>query len=264
MSSITYYGTDNIEAIPNTIPLNNRNELVTKRWTFSSAGSQPDLSSTPGITADNVKINNELSVTSKIIAENTTDLCLHAKGKVLINGDLYVNTEAQDTSAIYKKTINNSSIDLSSDNPVTNHGGNIYAGAITGISMAAQYRDLGERFEIDNEAPKGSIVCLGGDKEITLATNKDKPFGIIATEPALRMNNDAGLDETHPFICWCGRVPCRVIGTVKKFDKIYISDIPGVGSTNKLCNRKCIGIALQDKNNSEEGLIEVITQGRLY
>ena len=59
-----------------------------------------------------------------------------------------------------------------------------------------------------------------------------------------------------------GRVPCQVIGTVKKGDRIVSSSTPGYARTAHLTDildyRIIIGRALADKTDDGEGLIEVV------
>ena len=51
-----------------------------------------------------------------------------------------------------------------------------------------------------------------------------------------------------------GRVHVRIIGKVKKFDKISLSYIDGVGCVNNDTETP-IGIALQDKIEEDESLV---------
>ena len=55
-------------------------------------------------------------------------------------------------------------------------------GTISGTQINAQYADLAERFEADAEYDAGTVVELGGAKEITSASNdlSDEVFGVIS------------------------------------------------------------------------------------
>jgi len=274
MPSLVYYGLDTVENVPSTIPLIDRGFTISGSWTFTNTNPNPgtiiekltakNLTATNFIASTSFNINCSATFNNTVTFNNNVTIAnsktLTVSGDTLIKGDLYVNTNDWN-----KDTIDNSHLSTVTDVTISNNGGNIYAGKITGVAYCALYKDLGEKFAIDEPAPKGSIVSLGGNQEITLSTIGDEPFGIIATNPAVRMNENMGDDENYPFICWCGRVPCRIIGKVNKFDKIYISELNGVGTaTISEDNRKCIGIALENKDYEEEGLIEVVTQGRLY
>lgn len=106
----------------------------------------------------------------------------------------------------------------------------IYANIFQGIASSARYADLAERYETDMLLEPGDVVMIGGAKEITKTTteNSDDVFGVISTNPAYRMNEAAGDDTTHPFVAMVGRVPCKVIGPVKKGERLVTSNIPGV------------------------------------
>jgi flagellin-like hook-associated protein FlgL len=50
--------------------------------------------------------------------------------------------------------------------------GNVHANYLVGTSVTAQYADLAERFEADNVYSPGTVVELGGAKEITRAVQE--------------------------------------------------------------------------------------------
>ena len=111
---------------------------------------------------------------------------------------------------------------------------NVYADDFIGVALQARYADLAERFEADMDLYPGTVVVYGGEAEITMATiSRDTAVaGIIATDPALMMNCDAGPDKTHPYLALKGKVPCKVIGKVKKGDLLVTSDSPGYGKSS--------------------------------
>lgn len=151
------------------------------------------------------------------------------------------------------------------------------SGQFEGTATSALFADVGERYHADKEYATGTLVKIGGDKEIT-ATDKMcdiDVFGIISEYPAFRMNeryyDKLGVEAKFtPFVALTGRVPCRVKGKVKKGDRIIPSDIEGVGQSWK--NRiqlidpidlqfLIIGRALEDKETDEEGMVEVAIGG---
>lgn len=140
---------------------------------------------------------------------------------------------------------------------------------ILGTTIRSRWADLAERYEIDYPAAVGSIVKFGGIKEITITQPNDvNPFGILSTQPGLALNENAGTDETHPFVALIGRVPCRIIGRVNKGDYIVPSSVAGVGtpyvvSGETLVPSYSVGIALQSKFEDAEGLVEIFTKAVL-
>jgi len=134
----------------------------------------------------------------------------------------------------------------------------IYATTGDLVAVAAEYADLAERYEADNVYVSGTVVKIGGDKEVTLAYSNDEIFGVISTDPAVLMNKSAGTNETHPAIALIGRVPVRVKGKVTKGQKLIVGE-PGVAvAANGPVDRDLvIGKALENKYTEEESLIEV-------
>ena len=149
---------------------------------------------------------------------------------------------------------------------------NIYAGAlvgnvfgnVTGVSSSALYADLAERFEADAPMIPGTVVEIGGVKEVTKVVQElsESVFGVISTAAAYLMNAGAGSNTTHPAIAVNGRVPVRVVGTVKKGDRLVSAGngLARSASRQELTAFNVIGRALADKTTSEEGLVEAIVK----
>jgi hypothetical protein len=143
---------------------------------------------------------------------------------------------------------------------------NIYSVTFSGNATSAQYADLAERYESDMPLEAGDVVIIGGAKEITKSTTSfdSEVFGVISTAPAFKMNSEAGDDTTHPYVALSGRVPVKVIGQVKKGQRLVTSNTPGV-ACGIYANHKpadfitcIIGRALEDKTTDDVGLIEVV------
>lgn len=137
-------------------------------------------------------------------------------------------------------------------------------GTIWGTASAALYADLAERYEADQAILAGSVVRLGGTKEITLETDEasEEVFGVISNAPAFRMNDAAGDDTTHPFVALSGRVFTRVVGSVRKGQRM-ISAGNGCARGAKpgeATQFNVIGRALSDKATDGEELIELVVK----
>jgi hypothetical protein len=130
-----------------------------------------------------------------------------------------------------------------------------------GSTLHATYADLAERYEADETYEPGTVLVLGGAKEVTISRflGDTAVAGVVSTAPAFKMNSSAGNDETHPYIALTGRIPCKVIGEIKKGDLLITSNTPGVAiSGKKQANPNCvIGRAMQDYSSNEIGLIEI-------
>jgi hypothetical protein len=144
--------------------------------------------------------------------------------------------------------------------------GTVTGTTFVGIATQAQYADLAEYYIADVEYPVGTVLEFGGNNEVTQSTSNHATSiaGTVSDKPAYIMNS--GLD--HPLrtpVALMGRVPCRVVGTIRKGDRLVASDMPGVATVldPTLYQPGCIiGKALEDYNSSQPGIIEVVV-GRL-
>ena len=141
---------------------------------------------------------------------------------------------------------------------------NVWATTFRGQAITAQYADLAERFEADSAYPAGTVVALGGAKEITAAVEEltEDVFGVVSTKAAFLMNGDAGNDQTHPAVAVQGRVPVRVIGKVSKGDRLVSAGAGLARSADRteITAFNVIGRSLQDKTTAGEGTIEAIVK----
>jgi hypothetical protein len=139
--------------------------------------------------------------------------------------------------------------------------GNFSAGTMSGTATVAQYADLAERYTSDAEYEPGTVLVFGGDKEVTQSTQPSdrRVAGVVSTNPAHLMNSVLeGID-----VALTGRVPCKVVGMVKKGDMMVTSHIPGVAMANNDPSiGTVIGKALEDYQSTEIGIIEVVV-GRM-
>lgn len=146
-------------------------------------------------------------------------------------------------------------------------GANITAGTITGnwtlssgSKLNATYADLAERFEADTEYDAGTVVELGGDKEITAVQYElsEDVFGVVSATAGYLMNSAAGDDKTHPPIAVGGRVQVKVEGKVKKGQRL-VSAGNGIARAAKLGEANSfnvIGRALANKTTDTVGTVE--------
>lgn len=131
-------------------------------------------------------------------------------------------------------------------------------------ATTAQYADLAERFAADAPMMPGTVVELGGVKEITAAVQElsEEVFGVISTLPGFLLNGTAGDDQTHPPVAVNGRVPVRVIGAVKKGDRLVSAGggLARAARRTELTAFNVLGRSLEDKTTLDEGTIEAIVK----
>ena len=150
-------------------------------------------------------------------------------------------------------------------------GGNTVQGDITGnwqlsagSRLLATYADLAERFEADAYYDAGTVVEMGGEKEITAVQYdlSDDVFGVVSDTAAYLMNSGAGDDITHPPVAVGGRVKVKVTGKVKKGQRLVSAGngmaraaLPGEATAFNI-----IGRALEDKITTEVGTVEAFVK----
>lgn len=135
------------------------------------------------------------------------------------------------------------------------------ANIFDGIATSAYYADLAERYAADAIYEAGTVLVIGGTHEVTTTENyaDTRVIGVVSKNPAYMMNSGAGADDTHPYIALKGRVPCKVVGTVKKGDLLVTSKFPGYAAacSGMTTPGTIIGKALGTQTEGF-GLIEIL------
>jgi len=144
-------------------------------------------------------------------------------------------------------------------------GGGTVSGTWTlavGARWQSTYADLAERFEADTVYDAGTVVEIGGTKEVTAVQYElsEDVFGVVSAKAGYIMNAMAGDDNTHPAIAMGGRVPVKVVGKVKKGQRL-VSAGNGVARAAKPGEATAfnvIGRALDTKTDEALGTVEAI------
>ena len=129
--------------------------------------------------------------------------------------------------------------------------GNITANLFQGIATEARYADLAEKYTTEQEYSVGTVVavCQHEEHEMALATPLSVVAGVISDKPAYLMNAEADGQA----IALKGRVPVRIIGAVKKGDKVFV-DQDGLASVEG--QGDLVGVALEANAEVSEKLVE--------
>jgi hypothetical protein len=162
-------------------------------------------------------------------------------------------------------TINNATTAIT--NAATTGTGNIGAtGAVFNTVFAkatsAQYADLAELYAGDADYTPGTVLEFGGPDEVTVCDTdmSTRIIGVVSTDPAHLMNS--GLEANHAVkVALMGRVPCSVIGTVRRGDMMVSAGNGAARSEPNPAPGSVLGKAVQD-HNCESGTIEILV-GRL-
>ena len=149
-------------------------------------------------------------------------------------------------------------------------GGNTTSGTITGrwtltgtspneSRLEATYSaDVAEYYEGDKEYEVGTVLVFGGDKEVT-TTNKNsdtRVAGVVSNTAAYVMY--AACPGLKNLVALTGRVPCKVVGKIKKGDILVTAGIHGVATvTTDPKAGTIVGKAIEDYDSDHIGTIQV-------
>lgn len=129
--------------------------------------------------------------------------------------------------------------------------GNLTANIFNGVATQARYADLAEKYLADATYEIGTVLAIGGAKEVTAATEGSIVAGVVSGAPAFLMNADL---TSGTAVAIKGRVPVKVKGTVAKGDKIGISSEAGIGI--KVTEGDYFAVALEADTRSAVTLVE--------
>lgn len=252
-----------------------------------SIGADSDVNisvSGSDVTIKNITSNGDLILSVNDGGVQTSVITVDgATGKALVNADPtaalgiatkdYVDSQTSGTGAasVARDGSNTITGDILPDINNTREFGSstkkfqtIYATTFNGTAITAQYADLAERFEADEVYEAGTVVELGGVNEVTQAVEEltDNVFGVISTNAAYLMNANAGINETHPPIAMNGRVPVKVIGKIKKGDRLVSAGngYARSANSNEVTAFNVIGRSLENKTTEGKGTVEAIVK----
>jgi hypothetical protein len=149
-------------------------------------------------------------------------------------------------------------------------GGNTTAGTVTGrwtltgsspseSRFEATYSaDVAEYYEGDKEYEVGTVLVFGGDKEVTSSnTHMDKRIAGVVSNTAAYVMYTACPGHKN-LVALVGRVPCKVVGKIKKGDILVTAGIHGVATVSDDPKvGTIVGKAIEDYDSDHIGTIEI-------
>lgn len=132
--------------------------------------------------------------------------------------------------------------------------GDIYANVFHGEATSAQFADLAEKYLADAEYTPGTVMVVGGEKEVTASSWGKRAIGAVSTNPAYMMNSEL---EGGTYVALKGRVPVKVIGRVKKGDNLIAAN-DGCATVGVHHSNEVFAVALESSDDSGVKLIEAI------
>jgi hypothetical protein len=131
----------------------------------------------------------------------------------------------------------------------------IYANLFRGTATTARYADLAEKYLADKEYEVGTVVSVGGAAEVTASNAGDRAIGVVSANPAYMMNSEL---EGGTYVALKGRVPCSVIGAVRKGQRLVAADNGFATAAEPQQHSDVFGIALESSDNVGVKKIEVL------
>lgn len=233
---------------------------------------------TAASTVGGVMTGTSLSVTGTINGTTLTGTGLTVTTGNITGGNLILSGAIEDSGQLdIRTTSSNGNIVLTPNGtgnintganimPTANATANIGSAALSyntifAKATSAQYADLAEMYCADSEYTPGTVLDFGGVDEVTITTQSHSTqiAGIVSTNPSYLMNSTLTCVNAVQ-VALVGRVPCHVIGTIAKGDRLVASSTPGTATRLNMSQYQpgcIIGKALEAYDSETVGTIEV-------
>jgi hypothetical protein len=164
-----------------------------------------------------------------------------------------IDNSASDNPASAYKTA------MTTQTPLTiaarDSSGDITARIFRGTATAVQAADLAEKYLADKEYEIGTVMIVGGPQEVTASIwVGQRAIGVVSGNPGYMMNTEL---DGGTYVALKGRVPVKVIGQVKKGDRLVAAP-DGCAMVSEGSNSDTFAVALESSLNTEVKLIEAI------
>lgn len=190
----------------------------------------------------------------------------NSEGKMLSAANVSVANNVVSVNSLGTTTVGvleTSEIVKTGANGVGNIGSSASAfNTVFAKSTSAQYADLAEMYEADMPIEPSTVVCFGGNREVTVCDTDacKRVAGVVSTNPSYLMNSSQ-TGEHVVAVALTGRVPVQVTGRVRKGDMMVSAGDGRARAESSPEIGTVIGKALADFDGSD-GVIEVVV-GRL-
>lgn len=132
--------------------------------------------------------------------------------------------------------------------------GDVYARFFQGTATEAYYADLAEKYLADAEYEIGTVMIVGGEKEVTASKQGKRAIGAVSAHPAFLMNKSL---EGGTTVALKGRVPVKVTGAVNKGDELVAAD-NGCAEVASIGSTVAFAVALASNDNTGVKLVEAL------
>lgn len=208
---------------------------------------------------------NETATTVKIGGAGVTDFDSNtqatsaATGAIQLTGGMSINTGNLYIGGSGGRAITHTGHIIPSANVTFDIGStNAWYNVFYGVSTQARYADLAENYRADGYYAPGTVLDFGGSEEVTVSMfeNSVRVAGVVSTNPAHLMNGALKGGNVVP-LALMGRVPCNVVGTVRKGDLMVSAGYGYAKANPNPPMGAVIGKALQSFDG-DKGQIEIV------
>lgn len=132
--------------------------------------------------------------------------------------------------------------------------GDMYATVFHGTATAANYADLAEKYLADAEYEVGTVLAIGGEKEVTQCWVGSLAIGPVSANPAYLMNTDL---ENGTAVALKGRVPVKVTGPIIKGQRL-VAGPNGTAQSATSNTSDVFAVALESNADVNVKLVECV------
>ncbi len=136
-----------------------------------------------------------------------------------------------------------------------NGDGDILANLFQGTATTARYADLAEKYLTDKSYEAGTVVAIGGEAEVRASVFGDRALGVVSTNPAYMMNSEL---DGGTYIALKGRVPCKVIGRIRKGDRLVATENGCAIAASFHQHPDVFAISLETSDDIETKIVEAV------
>ncbi len=237
------------------------NVISTTGFTVVTAGSTPGsavfVGTLNGTSTNSLALNSKTADTGAVadtvaIRDLSGNLTANSFiGTATLADRLKIDNAASDTDPNYRsaKTTQTANSIVARDS-----NADITTRIFIGTATSAQYADLAEKYLADAEYEVGTVIAVGGEKEVTAANYGDRALGVVSANPAYMMNSEL---EGGTYIALKGRVPVKVMGAVKKGQRLIAAN-GGYAVAAAPHANDVFAIALENNNDAGAKLVEAV------
>ena len=193
-----------------------------------------------------------------VVAKNVTGAPAFDAGLIVERGSTANVGFFWDESLDEWSAVNTTETGSTAGNVTIDSYANIHCATMTGTSSHAKYADLAEKFTADYAYDPGTIVQIGGQKEVTMCEldASEDVLGVVSSYPAYLMNSE----EDGVSVAIAGRVPVKVTGQITKGDRLVSASD---GTARKATKEECtpwnvIGRAIESDTDKDETHITMV------